>query len=620
VRFFLPIFLGWFFVQGLGAQNTINLGTAPVAPAGAGPAAGATPAASGGGANSPLLSALGINQANVDPGNEIVSWNGNNWNISNNRLFESQFEEYLNSPEANTLQVLAYKKTLSSIRDLLSPSKVGAKAVDEAFRQLTLASDLPPDANICKVIANQVYMTWLSQKDLNRSWSAAKTLEEERKTLEWNIRVKTQGTGLSTEARINKDGNMQARQSLEQAELLPYTKRLMEVESLIRKNDMGLSMGKEQARLDFQVMITQLFLQRRFEHVLLALDFYRALFDEGIGKVRLGEEAMNLFSRTTGGTPTLASLESSASEAIHKIETGVRAFEVMLANRQIQSASKRLGETFMLGQHLPVMQLLPLEKKQQVLAFVQKCKRLMSAVEVKDYAGAEVILDDFRVSATDFDGTKASAAVQTAKLGAEMHLARARNAAVAGDRAALEKELQSAAELWPTNPQLRELSSKIFAQADVAAQAIADFDRLMSQKNHRQIFEDKLRFIAAVSMHPEKQASLKKVLDDMTEIEITMQQAAEISRRGDNAGAWEATEIMARKFPDDAKLNQFRTDQTLKAANFVNLIQQAEKFEKDGQPACALTAYLEAQRIYPPSSFAKDGIIRITRQILPDAN
>ena len=172
---------------------------------------------------------------------------------------------------------------------------------------------------------------------------------------------------------------MQARQSLEQAELLPYTKRLMEVESLIRKNDMSLSMGKEQARLDFQVMISQLFLQRRFEHVLLALDFYRALFDEGTSKVRLGEEAMNLFSRTTGGTPTLASLESSAREAIHKIETGVRAFEVMLGNRQIQSASKRLGETFMLGQHQPIMQLLPLEKKLQVLEFVQKCINFVSS-------------------------------------------------------------------------------------------------------------------------------------------------------------------------------------------------------------------------------------------------
>ena len=57
----------------------------------------------------------------------------------------------------------------------------------------------------------------------------------------------------------------------------------------------------------------------------------------------------------------------------------------------------------------------------------------------------------------------------------------------------------------------------------------------------------------------------------------------------------------------------FHVDKQLRKTEAILL--RAEKFEKDGQPACALTAYLEAQRLYPPSSFAKDGIIRITRQI-----
>lgn len=572
-----------------------------------------------GGANSPLLSVLGINNANVDPSNELASWNGQNWNISNNRLFESQFEEYLSTPEESATKILAYEKTLSGIRNLLAPTQVNQANISDAYRRLTIAADFQIDGGICKVIASQVYMAWLAEKNLINMQQSTQSLEAERKRLEWNLQMASRNSGLQSTGGINSANNASARQSVQTAEVQPIATRLVEVETLLKKNDVNKQYTREQARLDFQVLITQLFLQRRFQHVQIAVDFYRTVFNEGAGQVRLGDEAMSLFSKTTGGSPTLATLESLANEAIQKVGTGLRSFEVLLANRQIQSASKRLGETFMIGQMLPSMQLVPMESKQQVLAFVQKTKRLISAIEVKDYAAAEVIIADLKVSATDFDVTKPDAAVQTSKLGAEMHLAKARNAAVAGDKAGLERELQAAAEIWPANPQLKELSARIFVQADVGAQAIADYDRLMSQKNYRQIYDDKLRFIAAVAMQPDKQESLKKVLDNMTEIEITMQQAAEIAKRGDNAGAWEALEIMSRKYPHDTKLNQFRADQTLKAASFVNLIKNAEQYEKDGQPACAMTSYLEAQRLYPPSSFARDGIVRIAKQILPDS-
>ena len=264
----------------------------------------------------------------------------------------------------------------------------------------------------------------------------------------------------------------------------------------------------------------------------------------------------------------------------------------------------------------------PICQKGEPVTMAELAKRTtdgVAAIEVKDYASAEAAVQQLRATATDFDATKPNAAIQTSKVAAEMHLAKARNAAVAGDKPGLERELQAAAEIWPTNPQLKELSAKIFAQADVAAQALADFDRLNSQKNYRQIYDDKLRFIAATAMYPDKQNALKKVLDDMVEIETAIQRSTEIQKRGDNAGAWESIEIVARSFPDDTKLNQFRADLTLKAATFVNLIKNAEQYEKSGEPACALTAYLEAQRIYPYSSFAKEGIIRLSKSLLPDA-
>ena len=107
--------------------------------------------------------------------------------------------------------------------------------------------------------------------------------------------------------------------------------------------------------------------------------------------------------------------------------------------------------------------------------------------------------------------------------------------------------------------------------------------------------------------------------DDVTQIEIAMQQAAEIEKRGDSVAAWEAIEAVARNSPEDSKLNQYLANLTIKSAAFVNVLKSAEEYEKTDRLACALTAYLAAQKLYPYRQFAKDGILRIVKQIHPDA-
>ena len=63
-----------------------------------------------------------------------------------------------------------------------------------------------------------------------------------------------------------------------------------------------------------------------------------------------------------------------------------------------------------------------------------------------------------------------------------MHIAKARNAAVSGDKQSLETELKAATEIWPRNPSLSEVSKIIFSQADVQSRAMVDFDQLISPK------------------------------------------------------------------------------------------------------------------------------------------
>jgi len=573
-------------------------------------------------AGSKLLGDLGVGRLSGDPSTELVTWNGQTWSITNDRLFQSQFERYLSTPEESSLTVVAYENILDKIHELLSSSsQVSAQSIDQAFHLLSLSSAVGMDAKISEVLSGQIRATWMAKNETQRLANATQVLQVERSRLEWNMKVTAESNMNQTSqpGKLSGAVNESKRATLQETTIQPMAKRLAEVETLLQKKDLDKEYTLAQARTDFQVLIVQFFLQRRFEHVTVAIDFYRVIFNEGSGQVKLGDEAMSLFSKTTGSPPTLASLDSASREMTQNVRQGNSALKVMLDNRQIQNASKRLAEIYMVGQNLPEINLYPLANKLAILVFVQKTNRLIAALDVKDYGQAETLLAELQKEAADFDPTKPNAAIQTSKLSAEMHLAKARNAAVEGDKATLERELQAAAEIWPTNPQLKELSAKIFAQADVAAQALSDFDQLLSQKNYRRIFDDKMRFIAATATQPEKQEALKKVLDTMTQIEIAMQQAAEIEKRGDSAAAWESIEAVARTSPEDIKLNQYLANLTIKSAAFVNVLKSAEDYEKNDRPACALTAYLAAQKLYPYSQFAKDGILRIVKQIHPDA-
>jgi hypothetical protein len=183
----------------------------------------------------------------------------------------------------------------------------------------------------------------------------------------------------------------------------------------------------------------------------------------------------------------------------------------------------------------------------------------------------------------------------------------------------MERELRSAAEIWPRNPALAEVGNTISSQSDIQQTAMNDFDRLKSQKNYRQIYNDKMRFIAAAALYPEKQKELADVLQHMGAVEGAMIKAREIAQRGDPAGAWESVEAAQKEFPGDSDLNQLRADLTTQAADFVQSLNQATEYEKKDQPGSALAWYLKARKKYPASQFAKEGIQRLSGQILPDS-
>jgi len=295
----------------------------------------------------------------------------------------------------------------------------------------------------------------------------------------------------------------------------------------------------------------------------------------------------------------------------------VDAFRFLLSKNELESATKRLAESFIVGEYMPEIRTLPRDMKQQSLDFTQKSNRLISALDVRDFTLAESLVKEMETMAKDFDSSQPRAAIETARTVSLMHLAKAKNAAVSGDRATLENELREATAMWPRNPALAEVSKLIFSQADVQQQAVADLERLLSQHNYRQIFDDKLRFIAATAIYPERREQLKKVLEDMQVVEGTIARSTEIAKRGDYFGAWEGVERMSKQFPDDTKLNELRANLTTEAAEFVRSVRTAQQLEQKDQLGSSLAWYLKAQKLYPPSEFAQEGIQRLVQKIIP---
>ncbi|HEY5814107.1 MAG TPA: hypothetical protein VIT23_15805, partial [Terrimicrobiaceae bacterium] len=552
-------------------------------PVGPQPAQGGAPA-QGGGPPAGGSNFLGKDMPYFDPGSNIASWDGKNWNISNNALFQARFEKYLNAPAATAESDSEYQAIIEAMMQKLAPGKITPKSTDEAFQLLAKASRFQQDAHLCDSIASQVYASWLAHKNNDRINAASRSLEDERKRLEWNARITAEGTKLEGGGSKSKDGGQNPQQQQQQLsrdmQMQPIVTRLAEVNALIRANQLKREVAELQVKIDFQSLIVQHFLQRRFQHAIIGTRFYRSVFGDGDSQLRIGEDAKNLFAKTSGLPPNMGTIDSLANEILGDVHEGIQAFKYLLEKNELESATKRLAETFMLGEYLPAVRTLDREDKRKALVFVHKSNQLISSIEVKDYALAEKLVNELGVTAKDFDASKPMAAIETAKQISAMHIAKARNAAVSGDKSALEAELKAATEIWPRNPQLNEVSSMIFSQADVQSRAMVDFDQLVSQKNYRQIFEDRMRFIAATAMYPEKQEQLRKVLEDMQVIETALIQAQEIEKRGDYAGAWESAEKAFRKFPDDNKLNQIRANLTTKAADFVHAIRQAEELEQ----------------------------------------
>ena len=587
----------------------------PAAPA-------APPGAAGGGGSAPPKSPFGQELPMLNPGSEIVSWNGQNWNIGDQRLFRARFEKYLAAPASTTAQDQAYRDLLMGATKALSPGQPAGPNVANAVALTSQAADYPIDAHLCDSLNQAVYSVVLYKKNVKLLGEMNKALVKKRRDESWNLKMEGGPTSLVTQAptKQGEKPNQVAEQVNEFTAAGSRIKNIVEIDATRIANATKMGVAELRAKVEFQALIVQFFLQRRFEHCILATRLYRVLFEDGDAALKLkeGSDVEKLFVQSTGVTPTVSALDAMANEAIRDVDEGIQAFIYLAERDELESASKRLGEAFLIGEYLPRVRTLEREKKEKVTAFVRQASQLLSAIDVKDFTLAEELVEKMRKSAKDFDYSKPRAAIETARSASGLHIQQARSAAIAKDTQGVTDNITKAAMIWPTNPDLKAFSNQVASYGDMNTRILNDLDTLIAQKNYREIYREQLKFAGAVLGKPEYEQKLKSVMEEVGKVERIVMTADEMVKAGDSTGAWERLEEIAKDFPDDNEVNRRRADLSRKSPDFIHAITEARRHEDNARTGISLSWYLRARRAYPASLFAKQGIERLADKILPE--
>jgi hypothetical protein len=254
--------------------------------------------------------------------------------------------------------------------------------------------------------------------------------------------------------------------------------------------------------------------------------------------------------------------------------------------------------------------------KEKIGEFNAKLDKMRNLIEAREFVELQGLIDDIKKSAVDFDTTKPMAIVNAVKLESRMRLGKAKLFAQQGDQKAAMEEFQAAAQIWPGNPDLESKATTFFDTQDVKNQSVVEFDRLIQEQNYRAIFEKQLAFAPAIAGDPKREEALKKALFAIKDAETASEKANVMMLAGDYIGAWEAVELASVNLPDDKKLNKLRADLSGRGAEFVAALNKARDAETRNEDGYSLTWYVNAQRQYPASRIANEGIDRLSKKLL----
>ncbi len=614
----------------------------PPPAAGPAPAANTTDTAPATRQSQPAPGLLGQEIPMLDPSAETITVGGVPIPLGDNRLVRARFEKYLNQPPELDEDALEYRRNIQAILDTVSPFREGGPDLYSGFTLLPAAASYPGDANLCLTLAEAIYMAMLAKRDVNGLQRLNNSIEREKQKLiadaDWRARherEQTLGDSRRTGEAAPQAGGREGRRGRQQG-ILPASdtsgsgtgslrhnetlRRIVEIEALKKSNLVRTEAQTLQTKAQYQVSMIQWFVQRRYEHVVMASRFYNQIWQDGDSTLQIdeGSDVSRLFSQSIGVSPTVTSLDALANEAIREVEKYVEAFNLLLDRDELHSASQRLMEAFALGEYLAPVATLPLDKKRRVADYIRDLHELYGTLQARDYTRGAELAARLKEAARDFPSSKIDSAIAAYTLASDLAIEEAKAHLIARDSDKAAEKIRQATEVWPTNPKLDEFRNLITSTSAVVT-VRNDFDRLLSERNYREIARRQYEFAPAIQGDPDREDAFRQIISNLTLIETALGKAGEFSNMGQNYAAWEQLAELREQFPDDPNLGRELELLAPKVADFTIALDRARQFENrvPRQTGSAMAWFLKAREIHPQSKFAEQGIQRLLDEIIP---
>ena len=544
--------------------------------------------------------------------------------------------------------------------------------IKEVLPLLRKASRHKRDGGLCRSIYNAIG-TDLQAKDASfTKKKRMKELEKKVDSIKWNMRMATQSSTLAPDG-SREMAEDQSQRNIKFTFLNDELQNTYAEMQAITKDDLE-KIGD--SRIALQRIVVGFFLSRRFDHVMIGAPIYRLMYSDGAGEVKLqqrliqeaAENAKQLRAATSVATSessktvrspnyradeksstraetgitsmlpgttavmdsvtsakvqiaavipdTMTEIEMISKEAIDQCKRYLSAVNGHLAQSELDNAYQRLQEAFSAGENLACVRSFPRDSKQALWKYKKAVKEARAGLASKDLGKAKSAMDQLGQMTTDNPFSKEESEMGNIKTISAMHLAKAKEAAIRGDRETMNKELEEAAKIWPQNPALAESSAKMLDQLNQQVQGKEDLKKLLEQKNFKYIMDEKAKFLAVAADDPALLEKLKNVLEQQGKALSWKARVEELLKRNDPYGAWEEAEKGIIDHPESNDLMKLRSDAAVKCPEFVDKIEKARIATVRQDPAAALAAYLVARQIYPQSTLAREGIDSLSKQLL----
>ena len=567
-----------------------------------------------------------VNSDSVDMENGSMQWKGTTMNLGNARAVRARFERFLAAPTDNG-DMKRYIATLDQIQFLLSAQSINQENYyrnqQEAFNLLFKAAEYDIDANNSLTIASQVQKVWVMKQEFRQIEVNKNQLETLRKMQEGIIINRADMIEEASDARSRPQGNSKGatlgKASSGITELGFKVKDEARTQAQLLAKDSEMTALGLKAKIEFQSTMVAFLMARRYRHSMITSSFYRVLFKGGSQNIVVGAKEVKEFFPISDFVPTLESFDMLSREAIKDVSKGVQTVDDLVKQGELYGAFERLQETFFLGEFEPAIMSYPYEKKREMLALWRDLRELQRLGDERDLGNVEGYVNKVRGRARDFPGAPILSKVTNAMNASNMSLLSAKGAALSGDNVKAEAALERAAKIWPQNPGVKEFANQVVGRQDTLAQKIPEFDRLMTESKWRDIFNKKLEYALALAQDKERSEKLRKVVNRVGELDANIQKASVLASQNNPYLAWDVIVETYKTESDDIVLARTRSDIAPLVANYAQLIGHAEKLEKDGAEAAALTAWLSAQDLNPASPACGAAVKRLAKSVAESA-